>query len=135
MTSGGQMRHTWDVSLTQDVKAAAFEAGFDRVGISSAEPLRDAEAAILERIAAGYMAGLRWFTPDRARLATRPQQLLPGARSIVRLAASSLGPRPPPPLEPGKPRGKIARYAWGRDYHDALRALARDLAERIERLA
>ncbi len=129
------MRQTLRVSLTQDVKAAAFEAGFDRVGISSAEPLHEAEAAILERIAAGYMDGLRWFTPDRARLATRPQELLPGARSIVALAASYLGHRPPPPPEPGKPRGRIARYAWGRDYHDVLRELARGLVERIERLA
>ncbi len=129
------MRQTLHVSLTQDVKAAAFEAGFDRVGISSAEPLREAEAVILERIAAGYMDGLRWFTPDRARLATRPQELLPGARSIVALAASYLGHRPPPPPEPGRPRGRIARYAWGRDYHDVLRELARNLVERIERLA
>ncbi len=129
------MHQTLRVSLTQDVKAAAFEAGFDRVGISSAEPLHEAEAAILERIAAGYMDGLRWFTPDRARLATRPQELLPGARSIVALAASYLGHRPPPPPEPGKPRGRIARYAWGRDYHDVLRELARGLVERIERLA
>ncbi len=129
------MHQTLRVSLTQDVKAAAFEAGFDRVGISSAEPLHEAEAAILERIAAGYMDGLRWFTPDRARLATRPQELLPGARSIVALAASYLGHRPLPPPEPGKPRGRIARYAWGRDYHDVLRELARGLVERIERLA
>lgn len=123
------------VTLTQDVKAAALEIGFDRVGISDAAPLHDAEVAIQKRIADGHMDGLAWFTPDRARLATRPQQLLPGAQSIVALAASYLGHRDPPPPRPGQPRGRIARYAWGRDYHDVLKELARDLVECIERIA
>jgi epoxyqueuosine reductase len=123
------------VSLTQDVKAAAVEVGFDRVGVSDAEPLWEAEAAIQQRIADGHMAGLRWFTPERARLATRPQELLPGARSILALAASYLGHREPPPAVAGDPRGKIARYAWGYDYHDVLRDLARGLVERLQGLA
>src|ERR687883_977224 len=106
------------MSLTEDVKAAARQIGFDRVGVSDAAPLREAEAAIQRRIADGHMDGLRWFTPERARLATRPQELLPGAQSILALAASYLGQRAAPPSEPGKPRGRIARYAWGRDYHD-----------------
>ena len=121
--------------LTQDVKAAALAAGFDRVGISDAEPLIEAEAAIQRRIADGHMEGLSWFTPERARLATRPSELLPGARSIVALAASYLGHRPPPAPVSGVPRGRIARYAWGRDYHDVLKVLARDLVTRIECIA
>ncbi|MBI3973604.1 MAG: tRNA epoxyqueuosine(34) reductase QueG [Chloroflexi bacterium] len=120
--------------LTLDVKAATHEVGFDRVGISGAAPLRDAEAAILKRIAGGHMDGLRWFTPERARLATRPDELLPGAQSIIALAASYLGHRPPPAAQPGWPRGRIARYAWGRDYHDVLKDLARKLIDRTERI-
>ena len=123
------------VSLTQDVKAAAYDFGFDRVGVSDAAPLRDAEAAIQRRIAEGHMDGLRWFTPERAHLATHPQALLPGAQSILALAASYLGHRPAPPIEPGNPRGRIARYAWGRDYHDVLKELARTLVERIQAIA
>jgi epoxyqueuosine reductase len=123
------------MSLTQDVKAAAFELGFDRAGISDAKPLRHAEAAIQQRIADGHMDGLRWFTPERAQLATRPTELLPGARSILALAVSYLGRRDPPPIEPGNPRGKIARYAWGRDYHDVLKQMARELVARVEQVA
>jgi epoxyqueuosine reductase len=122
-------------TLTEDVKHAAYTLGFDRVGVSDASPLSDAESAIQARIAAGHMDGLAWFTPDRARLATRPTVLLPGARSIVALAASYLGQREPPPAESGQPRGRVARYAWGRDYHDVLKQLARELVERIERIA
>ena len=121
--------------LSQDVKAAALEVGFDRVGVSDAAPLREAEAAIQQRIADGHLDGLRWFTPERARLATRPGDLLPGARSIVALAASYLGHRPPPERVSGVPRGRIARYAWGRDYHDVLKELARELVARIMGIA
>ncbi len=121
--------------LTQDIKAAALELGFDRVGVSDAEPLREAERAILERIEAGHMDGLRWFTAERARLATRPQELLPGAQSILALSASYLGQREAPEVQAGEPRGRIARYAWGRDYHDVLKELARELVGRIEAIA
>jgi epoxyqueuosine reductase len=120
------------MGLKDDVTAAALEVGFDRVGVSDAEPLSAAEAAIQQRIADGHMDGLRWFTPERARLATRPQELLPGARSILALAASYLGQMAAPPAVPGEPRGKIARYAWGRDYHDVLKELARTLVGRIQ---
>jgi epoxyqueuosine reductase len=123
------------MSLTQDVKAAAFEIGFDRAGVSDAEPLRDAEVAIQQRIADGHMDGLRWFTPERAHLATRPQALLPGAQSILALAASYLGLRPAPPIAAGNPRGRIARYAWGRDYHDVLKEMAQALVGRLEAIA
>jgi epoxyqueuosine reductase len=123
------------MGLTDDVKQVALELGFDRVGVSDAAPLHEAERAIRERLAAGMLDGLRWFTPERARLATRPQELLPGARSILALAASYLGVRPAPEPVPGQPRGRIARYAWGVDYHDVLRDLARRLVDRLAAVA
>ena len=55
------------MSLTEDVKGAAYEVGFDRAAVSDAEPLRAAEAAIQQRIADGHMDGLRWFTPASER--------------------------------------------------------------------
>jgi epoxyqueuosine reductase len=127
------MTHT--MGLTEDIKAVAIEVGFDRVGVSDASPLVDAERSIQERIESGLMDGLRWFTPERARLATRPQSLLPGARSILALAAGYLGARAAPPSRAGEPRGRIARYAWGGDYHDVLKDLAGRLVERIADIA
>jgi epoxyqueuosine reductase len=123
------------MTIKESIKAAALETGFDRVGVSDAEPLYRAEAAIQQRIADGHMDGLRWFTPERARLATRPQELLPGAQSIIALAASYLGWQPAPKAEPGNPRGRVARYAWGSDYHDVLKEMAREVVEHIEAIA
>src|SRR5687767_10879699 len=121
--------------LTQEVKAAAFELGFDRVGVSDASPLHHAESLIQERIASGHMDGLAWFTPERAHLATHPGALLPGAQSILALAVSYLGHLERPAPRQGEPRGRIARYAWGSDYHDVLKELAHELVRRVERIA
>jgi epoxyqueuosine reductase len=122
-------------TLTEAVRHAALTLGFDRVGVTDAAPLADAERSIRERIEDGHMAGLAWFTPDRAHLATHPEKLLPGARSILALAASYLGRRDPPARVAGEPRGRVARYAWGRDYHDVLKDLARELVAQIECIA
>src|SRR5205807_306289 len=84
--------------------------------------------------------------------ACRPAELLPGARSIVALAASYWNPSPPEEKSSSEPpaearlisgqspppltqtnRGRIARYAWGEDYHFVLRERMRTLVEDIGR--
>ena len=106
--------------LEESVKQYGRELGFDIVGIASAEPfLRDEEAAI-ERIRKGFLDGLPWYTEERVHRATHPEVLLPGARSIISLAISYFTGDAEP--NGGRPAGKIARYAWGDDYHDVLKA-------------
>jgi epoxyqueuosine reductase len=55
-----------------------------------------------------------------------PQKVLPGARSIVVLALNYFQEGPaagdPPATTGNGKRGKIARYAWGDDYHDMIAA-------------
>ena len=50
-----------------------------------------------------------------------PQKVLPGARSIVILALNYFQGEEVHPSEVAA-TGKIARYAWGDDYHDVIRA-------------
>jgi epoxyqueuosine reductase len=76
---------------------------------------------------------MAWLNEARTRLATRPHELLPGARSLVvvgvcyRTADS----------ETDGPGGRVARYAWGSDYHDVmkkrLKLLGAFVAERVSR--
>ena len=109
--------------LTNAVKALARQNGFPLVGIASAEPFVEAERSLLERIAAGLFEGLAWFTADRARFCCEPRNHMPDACSLIALGISynALEPATGPGL-----RGRVARYAWGRDYH-------RELAERLKR--
>ncbi|MFN8557090.1 MAG: tRNA epoxyqueuosine(34) reductase QueG [Dehalococcoidia bacterium] len=127
---------TATATAAADLRAFARDLGFVAVGIARAEPLPDDRRLMQERIAAGVFEGLPWFTVERAARATDPQRSLPGARSIISLAAPYRGTIAMDAADLGPtPRGRIARYAWGRDYHRVLekklRAVCRWLDERL----
>ncbi len=118
--------------LTDEIKALAVELGFDLVGVTSAAPFESLEELLLDRIHLGLMGGLTWFTAERARVAGDVHHIVPAARSIISLAMSYLAQDAYIPSTPGVPRGRVARYAWGRDYHPIL---LRQTAKFIELLA
>ncbi len=116
--TAGQRSHAEDARQVRAraVKQIARAAGFDVVGIAAATPFEDARRFLQDRIATGVFSGLTWFTAERAGVAADPSNLLPGVRSIVAVAICYRTIEP----EAGgddQPRGRIARYAWARDYH------------------
>ena len=116
-------------SLENTVRTYAKELGFDLVGITSAEPFLRDEQAALKRVRDGMMDGLGWYTEERVRRANRPQVLLEEAQSVISLAISyNTGP----PTPGGKLSGKIARYAWGDDYHDVIKKRLRQFCDGLE---
>lgn len=121
--------------LKSHIKSLAVEHGFDLVRITGAEEfVKDREAA-LARIEAGQMDGLPWYTESRVRRGTDPQQLLPGARSIICLGLSYLSSDG---IEetPFSGKGTVARYARVKDYHRAMKrrmkAFVRGLEESLK---
>ncbi len=120
--------------LEQTIKQHGRALGFDIVGIASAEPFLRDESAAVERIRQGYMDGLPWYTEERVHRATHPEMLLDGARSVVSLAISY---NAEPTHQSDGPTGKVARYAWGDDYHavikQKLRQFVDGLSERLGR--
>lgn len=124
------------------VKACAREAGFALVGVASAQPFAKERAIVLERLGRGLMGQLPWYTEARVRRGCDPQAILPGARSIISVACSYYADSSarPEPVEGQAvaaafpPRGRVARYAWWRDYHTVmkkrLRSMVALLAER-----
>jgi epoxyqueuosine reductase len=117
--------------LSQFIKDAATGLGFDLVGFAPAGPFEETEARLLEHIAQGRIAGLAWFTPDRARFSCDPANLLPGVRSLISLGMSYLSAPAEESAASPSPCGKIARYAWGQDYHDVLKAKMQALFEQV----
>ena len=106
--------------LEESIKRYGKELGFDIVGITTAEPFPRDEQAAIDRIRQGLMDGLPWYTEERVRRSTHPEVLLPGSKSIISLAMSYLVEE----VDTSRhtPTGKIARYAWGDDYHGVLKA-------------
>src|SRR5262249_25656636 len=73
---------------------------------------------------------------ERAERATTPERVLAGVRSILTLAAPYRGVLAVTTAELGPaPRGRIARYAWGRDYHRVLEKKLRALCQALDMLA
>ena len=110
-----------DKGLTEDIKERAHTLGFDLVRVTTADPLPEAEAALKERIRAGLMDGLDWFTEARAEVSANPRALHPGARSVLALGTFYLTDAPRDLSAPGDPHGQVSCYAWGDDYHEVIR--------------
>ena len=105
------------------VKARARELGFDLCGIAKARPL---EARRLDHwLSRGWDADLA-YVRERREERLDPSRVLPGARSVIALAAS-YAPAPGDP-EPAAGELIVARYARGRDYHNVVLKPARKLA-------
>src|SRR5947209_1365058 len=100
----------------RDVKSMALECGFDLAGVTRALPL--AEAGFYQQwVRDGYAGEMRYLVDHRAELRNDPRRLLPSAKSIV-CVGKLYGGQPPESPE----MAAISRYAWGKDYHDVLRA-------------
>ena len=106
-----------DPSPKQQVLALAAELGFDDCRIAAAREATHAEV-FDEWIAAGSYGDMDWMakSPERRR---DPSVVLPGAKSVIVLALNYFQEDPQPAGADGA-RGKIARYAWGDDYHDVI---------------
>jgi epoxyqueuosine reductase len=103
------------------VKEFARSAGFEISGITAAEPLSDDFQRFQQWREAGYAGEMLYLTDRRGDLRADPRNLLPSAKSIVCLGKLYNTNQPYSTAFQDKERGWIARYAWGRDYHDVLR--------------
>ena len=123
------------MSLTDQIKDRAYALGFDLVRVTTASPLPEAETALKERIAAGLMGGLDWFTAERAEVSSNPRALLPGANAVLSLGTFYLTDAPRDLTVAGDPHGRVSCYAWGDDYHDVIRRRLDALAEYVRGFA
>lgn len=112
------------------IKQWALEEGFSLVGIAPAEPIATAE--YLQRYLDRGYHGTMDYIPRNAAKRIDPRKALDGARSIICLAVNYYNPAPPD-HEPDTSGlyGRIARYAWGRDYHKTLKRYLGKLRDRI----
>src|SRR5262252_8040902 len=110
----------------------ARELGFDDCRFTTAEPPGSAAQFRhwLDQNRQGEMA----YLERNAHKRVDPQKVLPGAKSIIVLAAG-YSAEPPRSAEPTNgPRGIVARYACYRDYHDILGDRLKELVSFVNQL-
>jgi len=111
------------------VRHRALELGFDVCGFASAALPIDTTEKLQHWLAKGYHADMHWIERT-AEVRADVHKKLPGARSVVVLARNYYHPRPDTPPD----TGRVARYAWGRDYHKTLKGPLKELARFLDNI-
>jgi epoxyqueuosine reductase len=106
---------------TKWLKEATRELGFDHCGIARAEPL-DEDARRLERWLNKGMHGSMHYMANHFDLRIDPCKLVPGAKSVITLLLNYFPGREAIAATPEVPSPRISKYAYGRDYHEVIRA-------------
>ncbi len=132
------------LTLTAQIKQAARDLGFDVVGISRLStqkqeaPFREQHTSpdslltrLTEWLQRGFHATMAWMARDPQRRAD-PALVLPGCRTVVSVG---LNYYTDVRADERQGNGRIARYAWGRDYHDILGDRLGRLAAHLSTLA
>ena len=101
---------------TQQIKHFARGLGFDYCGIAVAEKLDD-EARKLEKWLNNGYHGTMKYMEGHFDLRTDPRLLVPGAKSVLTLLFNYYPSEQQPENLP-----KVSKYAYGKDYHDVIRA-------------
>ena len=107
------------MSLVESIKHEARSLGFAAVGIAAVSP-EASDDRLLRRLQEwlrrGFHGTMGWMARDPVRRAD-PRIVLPGCRSIIVVGMNyDTGDR----ATEAQGYGRIARYAWGRDYHGVL---------------
>ncbi|AHF16996.1 tRNA epoxyqueuosine(34) reductase QueG [Niabella soli] len=104
------------MNATQHIKIVSKELGFDYCGIAKAEKLDD-DARRLEQWLSRGMHGTMKYMENYFDLRIDPSRLVPGAKSVITLLMNYF------PQQLQQTDGaKIAKYAYGNDYHEVIRA-------------
>ena len=115
-----------DDDYLSSLLALAEQSGLDAVGVASAEPFADAQAALEERRARGLASSMQ-FTYRNPKRSCDPSVALPGAKSLIVGALKYEG-------SSGTAREKmlarVASYAQ-RDYYGDLRGALEAVARRL----
>lgn len=104
----------------------ACEAGFAHVRLVTVRQTPRI-AAYDAWLSAGHQADMHWMVRGRDDRA-EPARRVPGVQTALVIAVDHAHRRP---SDPGGLTGMVARYAWGRDYHNVVGKRLRKLVKRL----
>src|SRR5271157_5634655 len=119
------------MDLSSTIKAQALAAGFDLAGIVSFDAMPQSfwdDLDFARRwVDSGYGGEMHYLANPKR---DDPRLVLPSAKSVICVGLVYNAPLPYSteveekrfPFSASAPRAWISRYAWGRDYHEIMRA-------------
>jgi len=117
-----QKRH----AHSERVKLLAREQGFSFCGISKAEFLKDEAPRVEEWLKRGYQ-GKMGYLESHFDKRLDPTLLVPGAKSVISLLYNYY----PSQIHERSGNFKVAKYAYGEDYHFVIKDKLKAFLERI----
>ena len=111
---------------TQFIKSASKELGFDFCGIAKAVQLQD-DARRLEDWLQKGLHGDMQYMENYFDLRINPNKLVPGAKSVITLLLNYF-----PEQQQTIAAPKIAKYAYGQDYHEVIKTKLKTLLQSIK---
>ena len=107
------------------VKQLASANGFEYCGIAKAQYL-DQDAKLLENwLRQGFHGGMKYME-NYFDLRVDPTKLVPGAKSVITVLKNYF---PSQSISSGT---KISKYAWGKDYHEVIKASLRKMMAELQ---
>lgn len=114
------------MKLKERVIQYATSIGVDLIGFTTAEPFQNLREILEEREKLGHLSG---FEEKRIEYRIDPRKIMKNAESIIVVGISYyIGSEVIDDKEVPKFYGRMARTAWGRDYHHVVR-------EKLEKIA
>ncbi len=110
---------------TDFIKSTAHSLGFNFIGISKAEFLKDEAPRLEEWLKRNYQGEMHYLE-NYFDKRLDPTLLVPGAKSVISLVYNYY------PKQEINSHLKIAKYAYGEDYHNVIKEKLSDFMSRIE---
>jgi len=122
-----------EVADEPTIRQMAAPMGFALLGVAPAEP--SPHRACIEQWLADEHHGEMGYLARNLETRIDPRRFLPGARSVISVADIHPATEPDADAAPfgTAPRGRVARYAWGDDYHETIKRRLHALADQLRR--
>ena len=111
-------------SCKEQIRDFAISCGFDACGFAEAAPVDENQIAAYRKWLDSGKNGTMDYMCRHLPLRDNPSELLPGAKTIISLAANYYPQSFQPENAP-----QFAYYAYGKDYHDAVKCRLSKIAE------
>ena len=116
---------------TERIRREAFRLGFDHMAVTRPHIPQRYSQEFLSWCEAGLAGGMAYLTSNPEKR-VQLERTYPGVKTIITLGVSYF--QGPFPEKPGKGYGRIARYAWGMDYHEIIQSRLQVLIEKIKNI-
>jgi epoxyqueuosine reductase len=119
------------MKITNDfVVNKAKQLGFDLVGFAKADELTEETSKLEEWLSLGYQAGMEYMERNIDKRKD-VSGILPDAKSVISLGINYYTPEN---YSNEKDKGKVSRYAWGKDYHLIIRRKLEQLENELKEI-